>query len=61
MQGVELCDELSFERARWLTLTVDGQPLPVGERNLVVRAANALNDYMGQRNEMCIRDSCRPA
>ena len=55
MQGVELCDELSFERARWLTLTVDGQPLPVGERNLVVRAANALNDYMGQRNGARIR------
>lgn len=55
MQGIELCDELSFERARWLTLTVDGQPLPVGERNLVVRAANALNDYMGQRNGARIR------
>ena len=55
MQSVELCDELSFERARWLTLTVDGQSLPVGERNLVVRAANALNDYMGRREGARIR------
>lgn len=50
MQSLELCDELTFENARWLTLSVDGQNLPVGGRNLIIRAANALNDYMGQRN-----------
>lgn len=49
MQSLELCDELSFENARWLTLSVDGQSLPVGGRNLVIKAAQALNDYMGQR------------
>lgn len=49
MQSLELCDDLVFENARWLTLTVDGRTLPVGGRNLVIRAANALNDYMGQR------------
>ena len=49
MQRVELCDELSFERARRLTLEVDGQRLPGGERNLVIRAANALNDALGKR------------
>lgn len=49
MQSLELHDELSFENARWLTLSVNGQPLPVGSRNLVMKAAQALNDYMGQR------------
>ena len=49
MQSIELCDELIFENARWLTLTVDGHRLPVGNRNLVIRAANALNEYVGQR------------
>lgn len=55
MQSLELCDELSFESARWLTLTIDGQSLPVGNRNLIIRAANALNDYMGQRRGARIR------
>lgn len=49
MQRIDLCDEMTFERARWLSLTVDGTTLPVGGRNLVVRAANALNLYMGKR------------
>ena len=47
MQTIGLCDELSFENARWLTLSVNGQRLPVDSRNLVVRAANALNDVLG--------------
>ena len=49
MQSIELSDELSFENARWLTLSVDGQRLPCGDRNLVVRAANALNETLGLR------------
>lgn len=49
MQSIDLHDELTFEKARWLTLTIDGQPLPVGGRNLIIKAANALNEYMGQR------------
>jgi len=49
MQSIALHDELIIEKARWLTLTIDGQPLPVGSRNLIIKAANALNDYMGQR------------
>ena len=49
MQSIELSDELSFESARWLTLSVDGQRLPCGDRNLVVRAANALNEALGLR------------
>ena len=47
MQSIGLCDELSFESARWLTLSVNGQRLPVDSRNLVVRAANTLNDVFG--------------
>lgn len=49
MQSLELCDELTFETSRWLTLNVNGQRLPSGDRNLVIRAANALNEAMGQR------------
>lgn len=49
MQSIELSDVLTFENARWLTLEVDGQRLPTGDRNLVIRAANALNETMGMR------------
>lgn len=49
MQHIELADEMTFENARWTKLTIDGQTLPVGNRNLVIRAANALNEYMGTR------------
>lgn len=49
MQSIELSDELSFEPSRWLTLDVNGQRLPSGDRNLVIRAANALNETMGKR------------
>lgn len=47
MQEIDLSDELIFENARWLTLTIDGQRLPADNRNLVIRAANALNDALG--------------
>jgi len=49
MQSIDLSDVLTFENARWLTLDVDGQRLPTGDRNLVIRAANALNETMGMR------------
>lgn len=49
MQSIELSDELTFETSRWLTLDVNGQRLPSGDRNLVIRAANALNETMGLR------------
>ena len=49
MQRIDLSDVLTFERARWLSLTVNGRPLPVGGRNLVLQAAQALNQYMGKR------------
>ena len=47
MQRIDLSDVLTFERARWLTLTVNGRPLPVGGRNLVLQAAQALGEYVG--------------
>ncbi len=50
MQSLELHDELIFEDARWLSLTVGGQALPVGGRNLIIKAANALNEYTGERH-----------
>ena len=49
MQRIELSDELSFEPARWLTLQADGRCVPSGGNNLVLRAANALNDALGCR------------
>ena len=49
MQRISLCDELSFENARWLTLQVDGRTAPSSGKNLVLRAANALNETMGRR------------
>lgn len=50
MQSLELSDELIFEPARWLSLSVNGQKLPVGGRNLIIRAANALNEATGERH-----------
>ena len=55
MQRIALSDELAFENARWMRLTIDGHILPVGNRNLVIRAANALNEYMGTRKGAKIR------
>ena len=49
MQTLELADELTFTPAKWISLSINGRQLPVGGRNLVIRAANALNDYMGKR------------
>lgn len=49
MQPISLCDELIFENARWLSLTINGKQLPVGGKNLVIKAAHALNEYMGKR------------
>ena len=50
MQAVELSDELVFENARWLTLSINGQRLPADGRNLVIRAAMALNACTGKQN-----------
>jgi len=49
MQPLMLCDELVFETSRWVTLTIKGQRLPTGERNLVIQAANALKAISGFR------------
>ncbi len=50
MQALDLHDELIFEDARWLSLSVNGQSLPVGGRNLIIKAANALIDFTGERH-----------
>ena len=49
MQPLELADELTFAPAKWLSLSINGRQLPIGGRNLVIRAGNALNEYMGKR------------
>lgn len=47
MQTIDLCDELTFEPASGLTLSVNGVPQEAPEKNLVVRAARALNARCG--------------
>ncbi len=46
--SIALRDELRFEEADELTLSVNGRPLPVDRRNLVIRAAEALIERAGQ-------------
>ena len=48
MQRIELSETLTFERARFLTLTVGGRMLSEGGRDLVLQAAQSLNDHMGR-------------
>lgn len=47
---IALCDELSFEPANELTLSVNGRPVPRGSRNLVIKAAEALIEHTGTRH-----------
>lgn len=62
MQRIELCDELSFENTRWLTLEVNGRLVPAGSGNLVLRAAEALNDALGRHMGARIRlKKCIPS
>ncbi len=46
-QTVSLCDELIFEEAEELILTCDNPLIPVGETNLIVRAARSLQAEFG--------------
>lgn len=50
MQSIELADEMTFREADGLSLSVDGGPYALDERNLVIRAARALNACTGQEN-----------
>lgn len=47
MQTIDLCDEITFAPAEGLSLSVDGAPQAAPERNLVIRAARALNARCG--------------
>lgn len=49
MQSIELCDDMRFEDAEGISLTVDSAVPEDAERNLVVRAARALNAHAGTR------------
>lgn len=46
-QTVSLCDTLTFSEAGRISLTSNQPRMPVDERNLVVKAANALNKEVG--------------
>jgi 4-diphosphocytidyl-2-C-methyl-D-erythritol kinase len=48
-QTVSLADQLTFESASELVLTCDSQEVPTNERNLVLRAANALRERFSIR------------
>ena len=49
MQRIELCDELTFTSARFLNLNINGRSASPAGKNLVLKAANALNEYTGRR------------
>lgn len=55
MQNVDLCDEISFAPARFVTLEMNGRMIASGSKNLIVRAATALNEYMGENHGMRIQ------
>lgn len=55
MQNIDLYDTLSFSPARFVSLEVDGRPVTNNGKNLVVRAAAALNEYMGANHGARIR------
>ncbi len=49
MQKIAMSDEIRFETARWTTLSVNGRLIANAGKNLIVRAANLLNEYMGEK------------
>ena len=49
MHAIALCDDMTFEAADEITLTVDGEAPADADRNLVTRAARALNAHAGTR------------
>ena len=59
MQKISLSDEIRFETARWTTLTVNGHLIANAGKNLIVRAANLLNEYMGEKRGVRITLSKR--
>ena len=59
MQKIALSDEIRFETARWTTLIVNGHLIANAGKNLIVRAANLLNEYMGEKRGVRITLSKR--
>ncbi|MBQ3080097.1 MAG: 4-(cytidine 5'-diphospho)-2-C-methyl-D-erythritol kinase [Clostridia bacterium] len=49
MQQVELHDEIMISPSRFTTLTVNGKTVSNAGKNLIIRAANALNEYTGEK------------
>lgn len=49
MQRIELHDDITFENARWLSLSINGRQAPSNGKNLVLKAASALCELMGRR------------
>ena len=59
MQKIAMSDEIRFETARWTTLTVNGHLIANAGKNLIVRAANLINEYMGEKRGVRITLSKR--
>ena len=55
MQSVDLCDDMAFEDAPDIRLWVNGAAAPDPEKNLVVRAARALNAHAGTGRGVAMR------
>jgi 4-diphosphocytidyl-2-C-methyl-D-erythritol kinase len=47
-QTVSLCDEISFVESDVIELTCSDPSIPTDERNLIIRAANVLNERFGR-------------
>jgi len=50
MQSIELSDEITLRESDGLSLSVNGGPYEMDEKNLVIRAAMALNACTGKQN-----------
>lgn len=50
MQNIDLYDEIILSPARMTTLETGGKPTANLSKNLITRAANALNEYTGEKN-----------
>jgi len=54
MQSIDLADDLSFASSKITCLTVNDRPVANMEKNLIIKAVKALNDYTGEKRQVRI-------
>ena len=54
MQSIDLSDDLSFAPSKFTCLTVNDRSVANMEKNLIVKAVKALNDYTGEKRQVKI-------